>query len=61
MHPIPMLTTVGEPGPSTPTPAKRTRGAMKRGGKGTTVTSTELTTADEDDSPVAKKQKSKAA
>ena len=61
MHPIPTLTTVGKPGPSTPTPAKRTRGTTKRGGKGTTTALMELTTADEDDSPVAKKQKSKAA
>ena len=61
MHPIPMLTTVGEPGPSTPTPAKRTRGATKQGGKGTMAALMELMTADEDDSLVAKKQKSKAA
>jgi hypothetical protein len=62
MLPVPTLTSAeAEAGPSTPSPAKRTRAGVKRGEKVSMTTSSELTTADEEDSsPVAKKKQKKA-
>lgn len=62
MLPIPTLPTMGETEVvlSTPSgPAKRTRGGRKKDkGKESEVTLAEPVTADEDSSPLAKKQKS---